>query len=233
MPAEVLHEPLALKMALPGEKPCVFEIGDLPNTRLAADLAEGLAASVHPHGPLSKRTTVLAFLSTLRRMVRELAEDGFQGSAAELTRAVLGAFWLRSQYLVEYRTRTILRALDQRHHLLDEPVRQMVFGTNYTRPVVNGPLQPYEPAEWNRVIDVCKREVRRLGGVHQAMVALAENGQDPAVCGWSEVNAAWLLLRIGPVRSAVVAEHMSLTEQEFKGEVSRHPPCPRRAVPLP
>ncbi|WP_329584015.1 hypothetical protein OG500_27350 [Kitasatospora sp. NBC_01250] len=217
MPAEVIDEPLALKVSLPGEEPCVIEIGDLPNARLAADLAEGLAASVHPHGPLSKRTTVLSFLYSLRRMVRELAEDGFQGSAAELTRAMLGSFWLRSHYLVEYRTRTILRALDQHHQLLDEPVRQMVFGTNYTRPVVNGPLQPYEPAEWNRVIDLCKREVRRLDNVHQAMVALAESGQDPAVGGWNEANGAWLLLRTGPVRSAVVAEHMGLTEQEFKG----------------
>ncbi|MFF0476414.1 hypothetical protein [Streptomyces sp. NPDC004284] len=71
----------------------------------AADPTEGLAATVHPHGPLAKLTTVKSFAHTLRRMVRELAGDGFTGSAAELTRAVLGAFWLRSHYLIEYRTR--------------------------------------------------------------------------------------------------------------------------------
>ncbi|MEU9015778.1 hypothetical protein AB0D12_40195 [Streptomyces sp. NPDC048479] len=141
MPTEVLREPLALKLSLPGEETCVVEIGDLPNPRLAADLAEGLAASVHPHGPLGKRTTFNSFLYTLRRMVRELAEDGFDGSAAELTRTVLSAFWLRSNYLVEYRTRSLLRALDQQRRVLDEPVRQMVFGINYKRPVLNGPLQ--------------------------------------------------------------------------------------------
>ncbi|MBO1417767.1 hypothetical protein [Streptomyces sp. FH025] len=216
MPAEVLHDPLALKLSLPGETARVIEIGGLPNARLAADLTEGLAASVHPHGPLGKLSTVMSFASTLRRMVRELARDGFDGSAAELTRAVLGQFWLRSHYLVEYRTRTILRAFHIRHEALSEPVREMVFGTNYTRPVVNGPLPPYEPAEWNRVIDLCKGEVRRLGAVHQAMVQLAESGQDPAVGGWSEANAAWLLLRTGPVRAAVVAEHLGLTPQEFK-----------------
>jgi hypothetical protein len=96
----------------------------------AADLTEGLAASIHPHGPLAKLTTVKSFTYTLRRMVRELTEDGFTGSAAELTRAVLGAFWLRSHYLIEYRTRTILRALDTRHQVLPEPVRQMMFGKN-------------------------------------------------------------------------------------------------------
>ncbi|GAA1294266.1 hypothetical protein GCM10009579_70550 [Streptomyces javensis] len=231
MPAEVLRDPLTLKLSLPGETPSVIEIGDLPNPKLAADLAEGLAASVHPHGPLGKRTTIESFTCTLRRMVRELAEVGFTGSAAELTRAVLGAFWLRSHYLVEYRTRTILRALDTRHRVLTEPVRQMVFGTNYTRPPANRPLPPYEPAEWNRITDLCKSEVRRLRQVRQAMIVLAESGQDPAVGGWSEANAAWLLLRTGPVRSAVVAEHMGMTAKEFK-PVPRHPPGPRRAVSL-
>lgn len=127
MPAEVLSDPLALNLSLPGGVPTVIAIGDLPNLRLAADLTEGLAASVHPHGPLAKLTTVKSFVYTLRRMVRELAADGFTGSAAELTRAVLGAFWLRSHYLVEYRTRTILRAFDTRHQALTEPVRQMVL----------------------------------------------------------------------------------------------------------
>ncbi|MET7849953.1 hypothetical protein [Streptomyces avermitilis] len=162
MPAEVLRAPLALKLSLPGETTTVIAIGDLPNPKLAADLTGGLAASVHPHGPLAKLTTVKSFAYTLRRMVRELSEDGFPGSAAELTRTVLGAFWLRSHYLVEYRARTILRAFDTRHQALAEPVRRMVFGTNYTRPTLNGPLPPYAPAEWNRLIDLCKQEVRRL-----------------------------------------------------------------------
>ncbi len=219
MPAELLREPLALKLSLPGEETCVVEIGDLPNPRLAADLAEGLAASVHPHGPLGKRTTFSSFLYTLRRMVRELAEDGFEGSAADLTRPVLSTFWLRSHYLVEYRTRALLRALDLQRRVLDEPVRQMVFGINYKRPVLNGPLPPYAPAEWNRLMDLCKQEVRRLLERHEAMVALAETGQDPTVGGWSEVNAAWLLSRIGPVTTAVVAEHMGMTRSAF---MTRH-----------
>ncbi|MFE2937310.1 hypothetical protein [Streptomyces sp. NPDC059278] len=215
MPAEVLREPLAVKLSMPDEEPCVVEIGDLPNPRLAADLAEGLAACVHPHGSLGKRTTFNSFLFTMRRMVRELAENGFDGPAEELTRAVLGAFWLRSNYLVEYRTRTILRALDQRRQVLDEPVRQLVFGINYKRPVSNGPLKPYAPAEWNRVIDLCKQEVRRLRTRHEAMLKLAETGQEPAVGGWSIANAAWLLRRIGPVKAAVVAEHMGMTRSAF------------------
>ncbi|MFJ7898585.1 hypothetical protein [Streptomyces anthocyanicus] len=217
MPAEVLHDPLALKLSLPDETPTVIIIGDLPNPKLAADLTEGLAASIHPHGPLAKLTTVKSFISTLRRMVRELAEDGFTGSATELTRAVLGAFWLRSHYLIEYRTRTILRAFDTRHQVLSEAVRQMVFGKNYTRPTLNGPLPPYAPAEWNRLIDLCKQEVRRLGKAQRAMVALAEDGQDPAVGGWSEVNGAWLMLRMGPVTRTEVAAHLGLTPRTFTG----------------
>ncbi|WP_405711268.1 hypothetical protein OG264_20530 [Streptomyces xanthophaeus] len=215
MPAEVLRDPLALKLSLPGEPATVIVIGDLPNPRLAADLTEGLAASVHPEGPLAKLTTVKSFTYNLRRMVRELAEDGFTGSAAELTRAVLGAFWLRSHYLVEYRTRTILRAFDARHRVLPEAVRQMVFGTNYKRPTLNGPLPPYAPAEWNRLVDLCKEEVRRLGNGQRARVALAEKGQDPAVGGWSRANGAWLMLRLGPVTRTEIAAHLGITPDVF------------------
>ncbi|MFJ5726410.1 hypothetical protein [Streptomyces sp. NPDC093149] len=216
MPAEVIREPLALKLSLPGQATELIVIGDLPNPLLAVDLTEGLAALVHPHGPLAKRTTVMSFTYTLRRMVRELAADGFVGSAGELTRPLLASFWLRSQYLVEYRTRAMLRAFDERHQALAEPVRQMVFGTNYTRPVVGSPLPPYQPAEWNRLIDLCKAEVRRLGDRHRAMLALAQEGQDPAVAGWNKANAAWLLLRLGPVSRAEVAKHLGLTREEAR-----------------
>jgi hypothetical protein len=100
MPAEVIREPLALRLSLPGLDPYVIELGVLANPLLGSNLAEGLAAAVHPHGPIGKPSTVRAFVSTLRRMVRELALAGFTGSAAELTRPVLGQFWLRSHYLV-------------------------------------------------------------------------------------------------------------------------------------
>ncbi|WP_253208951.1 hypothetical protein [Streptomyces niphimycinicus] len=173
-----------------------------------------------------------AFAYTLRRMVRELAGDGFEGSAAELTRAALGAFWLRSHYLVEYRTRTLLRAFDTRHQVLAEPVRQMVFGTNYTRPAVGEPLPPYAPAEWNRLIDLCKREVRRLGEEHRAMIMLAESGQDPAIGGWSEANQATLLsytkgrtaeesLVLSP-RASRLLEHSALLRRHVPAELAEH-----------
>ncbi|MFD5326832.1 hypothetical protein [Streptomyces sp. NPDC127092] len=74
-----------------------------------------------------------SFSFTLLRMVRELTEDGFTGSAAEPTRPVLGAFWLRSHYLIEYRTRTILRALDTRHHVLPGRARAVHAWKRSTR----------------------------------------------------------------------------------------------------
>ncbi|KOV87303.1 hypothetical protein ADL01_05020 [Streptomyces sp. NRRL WC-3618] len=92
MPAEVIRDPLSLRLSLPGHETYVLTIGDLPNPVLAADLAEGLVAAVHPNGPIAKPGTANSFFYTLRRAVRELADAGFTGSAAELTRPVLGAF---------------------------------------------------------------------------------------------------------------------------------------------
>ncbi|MEK8141728.1 hypothetical protein NKH18_01150 [Streptomyces sp. M10(2022)] len=86
MPAEVIRDPLSLKVSLPGQEPTLVKMGEVANPLLAADLAEGLAATVHPNGPIAKLTTLKAFVVTLRRMVRELAADGFTGSAAELSR---------------------------------------------------------------------------------------------------------------------------------------------------
>jgi hypothetical protein len=79
----------------------------------------------------------------------------------------------------------------------------MVFGKNYTRPTLNGPLPPYALAEWNRLIDLCKSEVRHLGEDQRAMVALAEGGQDPAAGGWSGANGAWLMARSDDPSSVV------------------------------
>jgi hypothetical protein len=76
MPAEVLRDPLALKLSLPGGTPTVIVIGDLPNPKLAADLTEGLAASIHPHGPLAKLTTVKSCVGALLDGTAEPLPDG-------------------------------------------------------------------------------------------------------------------------------------------------------------
>ncbi|WP_380286545.1 hypothetical protein [Kitasatospora purpeofusca] len=216
MPAELIRDPLGTVVSLPGHEPFSLDLSDLPNLLLAADLVEGLAGSVHPNGPLTKPSSVRSFESSLRRMVRDFTKDGFTGSAADLTRAALISYWLRSHYLVEYRTRQMLRALETGRPVLTEPVRQMVFGVNFTRPAPHRPLAAYQPAEWQRLVAACRDDIRLHWGRHQEMTALAEAGRDPAHAGWSDQNGAWLMARLGPASAEAVASHVGLTRSAFE-----------------
>src|SRR5664280_2477433 len=71
MPATV-EAPLAVLFTLPGGVTYRRRLDDLPNQRLAAHLAAGLAAATHPHGPIRTRSVAMQYVQTARRMVREL-----------------------------------------------------------------------------------------------------------------------------------------------------------------
>jgi hypothetical protein len=75
MPAEI-EQPLAVVFTLPDGEVCRRVLHDLPNQALAADLAVGLVAATHPHGPIRTRSVAVQYVQTGRRMVRELAGPG-------------------------------------------------------------------------------------------------------------------------------------------------------------
>ena len=60
MPAEI-EQPLALVFTLPDGEVYRRLLHDLPNQALAADLAVGLVAATHPHGPIRTRSVALQY----------------------------------------------------------------------------------------------------------------------------------------------------------------------------
>jgi hypothetical protein len=62
MPATVTA-PLAVLFTLPGGVTYRRRLDDLPNQRLAADLATGLAAATHPHGPIRTRSVAAQYVA--------------------------------------------------------------------------------------------------------------------------------------------------------------------------
>src|SRR5664280_2001926 len=93
MPATV-EAPLAVLFTLPGGVTYRRRLDDLPNQRLAAHLAAGLAAATHPHGPIRTRSVAMQYVQTARRMVRELHDAEFGGGLSELSPAVIVEYWL-------------------------------------------------------------------------------------------------------------------------------------------
>lgn len=141
-------------------------------------------------------------------MVTELHGSGFTGAASDLSRATLTAWWLRSSYALESRTRRILQAMDKASPVLAPGTRELVFGGNLKRRPKTRPLPPYTPGEWSRLLDACRQDIRASWRQHGAALSLAAEGSDPADGGWSPANIAWLLSRTGPVGRREVSEHL-------------------------
>lgn len=109
MPA-VIEAPLGVLFTLPGEVTYRRRLDDLPNQSLAADLATGLVAATHPHGPIRTRSVAMQYVQTARRMVRELHAAGFAGGLGQLSTAMLVEYWLSCDFHRERRIRAVLAA---------------------------------------------------------------------------------------------------------------------------
>lgn len=109
MPA-VIEVPLAVLFTLPGGVIYRRRMDDLPNQSLAADLAAGLAAATHPHGPIRTRSVAMQYVQTTRRMVRELHAAGFAGGLGQLSTAMIIEYWLSCDFHRERRIRAVLAA---------------------------------------------------------------------------------------------------------------------------
>lgn len=109
MPAEI-QQPLTVLFTLPDGVIHHGVLHNLPNQQLAADLAVGLVAATHPHGPIRTRSVTRQYMTTIRRMARELAASGFTGGLVDLSPATLVQYWLTCDYHRERRIRVVLNA---------------------------------------------------------------------------------------------------------------------------
>ncbi|BCJ51866.1 hypothetical protein Asp14428_33410 [Actinoplanes sp. NBRC 14428] len=81
MATRVVDDPLSIRCVFSDGSRAEFDLAELPNPRLARDLAVGLVELIHPHGSADSAGTVNAYAGALRAMVRALAEWGFAGGA--------------------------------------------------------------------------------------------------------------------------------------------------------
>jgi hypothetical protein len=154
MPAEI-EQPLAVVFTLPGGEVYRRALHDLPNQALAADLAVGLVAATHPHGPIRTRSVASQYVQTGRRMVRELAGSGFTAGIAGLTSAAVVQYWLTCDFHRERRIRVILRSYATAGGDLDPGVLRHLEGRRINAVKPSRPNRPYSESEWQRLSAAC------------------------------------------------------------------------------
>lgn len=209
MPAQILR-PLAVLFTLHGGVTYHRRLHDLPNQRLAADLAEGLVAATHPHGPIRTRGVASQYVQTMRRLVRELHAQGFVGGLVELTPAPLVRYWLSCDYHRERRIRVVLRAYQDTVGGLADGIVRHLSGRRINKTFKSRPNQPYSDSEWQRLTTACTEAISAAHRAHRQALEAARRGADPIVHGVSRDNLAWLLAGAGPLGTSTVLGRLGL-----------------------
>ena len=197
MPATV-EAPLAVLFTLPGGVTYRRRLDDLPNQRLAAHLAAGLAAATHPHGPIRTRSVAMQYVQTARRMVRELHDAEFGGGLSELSPAVIVEYWLGCDFHRERRIRAILAAYAATGGVLDAGVGRHLQGRRINQIVKSRPNPPYSDTEWRRLTAACTELITSSRRAHRQVLATIEADTKPDEHGASADNLARLLYQNGP-----------------------------------
>jgi len=220
MPATI-EAPLSVLFVLPGDVAYRRRMDDLPNQRLAADLAAALAAATHPHGPIRTRSVATQYVQTARRMVRELYAIGFAGGIGELSVAMLVAYWLGCDFHRERRIRALLTAYVAAGGVVDAGIGRHLQGRRINQIVKSHPNLPYSDGEWRRLTAACTEVIRSARRAHQATLQAARCGADPAEHGVSPDNLAWLVHRLGPVPAAVIVDNLGpeAASRTSRGEI--------------
>jgi len=141
MPAEV-RPPLTVAFSLPGGVAYDRRLDDLPNQMLAADLARALVATTHPHGPIRTQSVAMQYVQTMRRMTRELHNDGFGGGIAELTPALIVQYWLTCDFHRERRIRAVLAAHAASGGTIHAGIRAHLAGRRINAIKPSRPIRP-------------------------------------------------------------------------------------------
>ncbi|MEN8656160.1 hypothetical protein ABCR94_37720 [Streptomyces sp. 21So2-11] len=186
---------------------------------------------IHPHGTAGSRTVISNLLVSARRLLRFMHDRGFDGCAGDLSRLDLIEFWMGGRYNAEMHTRRMLAAWDEDGARLSEPVRLLIQGRMFNQRERQQPLVPYSESEWDRLIGICRRNVREALAAHAAAVAAASRGHDPLGSGrWSFEDMCRLLAERGPL----AARHLkALGVQDKIVRAVRRPLANARAALFP
>lgn len=200
MPA-VVQSPLAVLFTLPGGVSYRRRMDDLPNLRLAGDLAAGLAAATHPHGPVRTRSVAAQYVQTARRMVRELDDAGFQGGLPELSTATVVEYWLGCDFHRERRLRVVLAAFAAAGGELQAGIVRHLQGRRINQTVKSRPNTPYTDGEWRRLAAACTEVIASSWRAHRQVMAAI--GEDAGPGGHAVADGpARLFHRDGPVTAS-------------------------------
>ncbi|WP_406203536.1 hypothetical protein [Streptomyces decoyicus] len=238
MPATVLEDPLGVAAVFSDGTSVSMMVNVTAggktyatrNPALAQDMLLGLADLVHPHGDIDAKRTVNDYTAAIRALTNDLADQGFTGGAAELTRAHLAQHWLRGAHraALESLSRRMLARADDLHGLLKADVREMVDGRHFqVQRKSENTLALYTEGEWARLAKACETVVKDSYSAFRRARRAAEDGQNPIKGGWSEANVYWAYAQFGPVEATPYADW---SPGHFSGLPARRFPYRKVAV---
>ncbi len=195
----LVEEPLGITCVFSDGQRAQHVLDDLPNPRLARDLAAGLVNLIHPHGSADSPGTLTLYVQALRGMVRTVSETGFAGGAGDLRRGQMAEFWMSCTTGREALTRSMLEGFAEAGGTLREGVLEMAAGRHFNIQPNRRPLPPYAEADWARLTAVCRTLVDDSYAAHRQVLIDASSAQHPGTDGWEPANLRWLLARVGPV----------------------------------
>lgn len=216
MPTMVTDDPLSLACVFSDGRRAEFDLSDLPNRGLTHDLATGLVELIHPHGSADSGSTVDGYVGALRAMVRALAEQGFDGGAADLRRGQLAQFWMAGPTRLEALTRALVEGYARSGGALGAGVLELAAGRHFNIQPNRQPLPPYPEAEWQQLTEICRQLIDDSYAAHRRALEAVRQGHRPDEAGWTWRNFCWLLARLGPLATPHVVEAMGLTYNAFR-----------------
>jgi hypothetical protein len=211
MPATLIDAPLGISCVFSDGSRAEVTLHAAADGRLGRDLLVGLTELIHPHGRVDQGSTVVIYVRAARNMITALAGRGFGGGAGELSAAKLTGYWMGATGPVEACTRRMLLGFDAGTGGLSQAVRDLAAGRAFNPQRFRRPLPPYPEAEWARLGEACTATIEGSFAAHQAAVAGAARGEDPAGEGWSVDNLRWLLARTGPSTVVDVGTHLGIS----------------------
>ncbi|WP_411150098.1 hypothetical protein [Streptomyces sp. A30] len=210
MPAVVIDEPLAVRFVLRGGRAWTARLAGLPNPPLARDLAVGLAGCAHPHGGIGAQNTATRYATSVRQMVKKLTEMGFNGSAADLSKALLLRFWMSGTHERECDTRIVLKALEEETGCLRPGVKALLEGHAILPHPPVGSYEAYTDGEWERMHAACRTVIEDSRHRQRELLQAAKTGSDPRESRrHSDADIAHLLLRDGPMSGLAYLEYVN------------------------